>query len=96
MNIQVSESTATNTVIVEEDRVTVVSVGTQGPPGPLGPPGPVGPQGPAYAPAGAEGAVIFKSSSAPSTDGDNFNYDVSTKVLKVNALSSTTLDGGNF
>jgi len=96
MSTKVVSIPTSQVVVVDDERIEVVSVGTQGPPGAAGPQGPAGPSGPAYAPVGPEGAVIFKADGEPATDGSNFVYNRITKELQVNAIGSATFDGGNF
>jgi hypothetical protein len=103
MTIVVQE-TAVNTVtveqqqvlVVEQDQVRVVAVGTQGPPGPAGPTGPQGPSGTSTLPAGPEGSVVFKENNIAALDGAHFRYDSVTKSLVVGSLTNAVMDGGNF
>jgi hypothetical protein len=63
----------TPTVLVDNDRVTVVSVGEVGP---SGPPGPQGPQGPPGEPGGGGGGTAPYSGTAPVTV-DNTAFTIS-------------------
>lgn len=98
------QETAVNTVtveeqqvlVVEQDQVRVVAVGTQGPPGPAGAPGPPGPAGTSNLPPGPEGSVVFKQNNIAGLDGAHFRYDTATKSLVVGSLTNAVMDGGNF
>lgn len=83
-------------LVVEQEQVRVVSVGTQGPPGPAGPPGPQGPSGTTSLPVGQEGSVVFKQNNVAALDGDHFRYEVATRTLVVDNLTNVVMDGGNF
>ena len=72
-------------VSVEQTQLTIVSVGTQGPPGP------------AAAVIGAAGDVFFNSgTSSFGVDTGVFRYSQQEQALEVPRLSGTILDGGNF
>ena len=74
-------------VVVEEDRVTIIAVGVQGPPGP---------QGPTSIIPGQTGDVLFNGGAVLGADTEQFRYLVSEQALRVSRLTGATLDGGNF
>lgn len=93
--IQTITVDGTRTLLVEEERIRIVTVGTQGPQGVAGPTGPQGPSGTSTLPAGAEGSVVFKQNAVAALDSD-FRYDIVVKSLRVGSITDATMDGGNF
>lgn len=93
--IQTITVDGTRTLLVEEERIRIVTVGTQGPPGMVGPAGPQGPSGSSLLPAGAEGSVVFKQNNVAGLDS-NFRYDTVVQSLRVGSITDATMDGGNF
>lgn len=87
---------ATERLVVMEDRPSVISAGTQGPPGPQGPAGPQGPTGTLDLPSGNEGGVLFKYANSVAIDAAKFRYDTVAQALNVSTIMNATLDGGNF
>lgn len=78
-------------VIVEEDRIEVVSVGTQGPPGPPGLPGPSGGASVQVLAAAAVGglrAVVFTAAGAVHASNDNLAHVGLVSGISINAASS--------
>lgn len=93
MSIVVRESDM-NTVVVEtqrvlvvdQERVHVVTAGVQGPPGP---------PSALIVPPGGEMAVIYKYGGAAAADADHFRYDPVLQTLHVTQIADAVIDGGN-
>lgn len=80
------EEAGGSTVVVDQPKVRVITVGIQGPAG----------VPPDLSLPGTVGDVMFNNGPFLGADPTNFNYSLAQQALQVRRLSGTTLDGGNF
>lgn len=80
------EGSGGSTVVVDQPKVRVITVGTQGPAG----------VPPDLSLPGTQGDVLFNNGPFLGADATNFNYSLAQQALHVRRLTGTNLDGGNF